>query len=148
MNNSIRLFERVYLLILIVIFLLIALTPYIIRSGFTVFEEQLVEVGIIVIFFMVGYAILFLYRKEAAKNLKNISRLTKDKGALENRLTEAFKYIGTVNIQVQEIKSVFSDIRKFPENKKDFGYILQFIAQRTLSMVNAGPGHKYLEPGS
>jgi hypothetical protein len=64
--------------------------------------------------------------------------LTKEKGALENRLDDAFKYIGTVNIQIQEIKSVFSSVRKFPENKKDFGYILQFLADRVLSMVNTG----------
>jgi len=138
MNKTIRLLERAYLLILGAIFLLIVFTPYIIHKGFTVFEEQFVEVAIILLLFSVGYAVLFLYRKEAAKNLKDINRLTKDKGALENRLTEAFKYIGTVNIQIDEIKSVFSDVRKFPENKKDFGSILQFLADRTLSTVNTG----------
>ncbi len=138
MNKNIRLLERTYLLILVAIFLLIVFIPFIIHSGFTVFEEQLVEVAVIILLFTVGYAVLSLYRKEAESNLKKINRLTKDKGALENRLTEAFQYIGTVNIQIKEIKSVFSDVRKFPENKKDFGHILQFLADRTLSMVNAG----------
>jgi hypothetical protein len=137
MSRKIKLLERIYLLILATIFLLIVFTPYIIRSGFTVLEEQLVEVATIILLFTVGYAVLFLYRKEADRNLNELNRLKQDKEALENRLTEAFKYIGTVNIQIQEIKSVFSDIRKFPENKKDFGYILQFLADRTLSMVNA-----------
>ena len=138
MNKNIRLLERTYLLILVTIFLLIVFTPYIIHSGFTVFEEQLVEVAIIILLFAVGYAVLSLYRKEAARNLNELNRLKEDKGALENRLTDAFKYIGTANIQIQEIKSVFSDVRKFPENKKDFGYIMQFLADRTISMVNAG----------
>jgi hypothetical protein len=138
MNNTIRFLERAYLLVLVAIFLLIIFTPYIIHSGFTVFEEQLVEVVIIILLFATGYAVLSLYRKEAAKNLYKINRLMKDKGALENRLTEAFKHIGTVNIQIQEIKSVFSDVRKFPENKKDFGSILQFLADRILSMINIG----------
>jgi hypothetical protein len=121
---------------LLAIFLLIVLTPYIIHTGFTVFEEELVEVAMIILLFTVGYTVLLLYRKETAKNIQEINRLTKEKGALENRITEAFKYIGTVNIQIQEIKSVFSDVRKFPENKKDFAYTLQFLADRTLSMVN------------
>lgn len=138
MNRKIRLLERTYLLILVSIFLLIAFTPYIIQSGFTVLEEQLTEVATIILLFTVGYAVLFLYRKEVDKNLNELNRVEEDKGALKNRLTEAFKYIGTLNIQIQEIKSVFSGIRKFPENKKDFGYILQFLADRTLSMVNAG----------
>ena len=138
MNKSIRFLERIYFLILSAIFLLIVFTPYIIRSGFTVFEEQLVEVVIIILLFATGYAVLLLYRKETAQNFIRINNLTKDKGALENRLTEAFKYIGTVNVQIQEIKSVFSDVQKFPENKKDFGIMLQFLTDRTLSMVNTG----------
>jgi hypothetical protein len=138
MNKHIRLLERIYLLILVTIFLLIVFTPYIIHSGIAVFEEQLVEVATIILLFTVGYAVLSLYRKEADRNLNELNRLKQDKGALENRLTEAFKYIGTTNIQIKEIKSVFSDVRKFPENKRDFGYILQFLADRTLSMVNAG----------
>ena len=138
MNKNIKFLERTHFLILVTIFLLIVFTPYIIHSGITVLEEQLVEAATIILLFTVGYVVLFLYRKEAARNLREINRLKQDKGALGNRLTEAFKYIGTVNIQIQEIKSVFSDVRKFPENKKDFGHILQFLADRTLSMVNAG----------
>ena len=83
------------------------------------------------------YGILFLYRKEAARNRDELDRLKHDKGALERRLNEAFHYIGTVNIQIEEIRSVFSDIRKFPENKRDFHSILQFMAEKALCMVNA-----------
>jgi hypothetical protein len=126
-----------WLLILVIIFLLIVFTPYIIRSDFTVIEEQLVEGATIVLLFIVGYAVLSLYRKEVARNISELNRLKQDKGALENRLTEAFKYIGAVNIQIQEIKTVFSEIRKFPENKKDFGRILHLLAGRTLNMVNS-----------
>ncbi len=136
MKNRIRFTERLYVLILLVIFLLIVFTPYIIRSGLTIFEEQVVEVVVIILLFATGYAVLLLYRKETAKNLLRINRLTQNKDDLENRLSEAFKYIGTVNIQIQEIKSVFSDVQKFPESKKDFGVISEFLAEKTLSMVN------------
>jgi hypothetical protein len=54
MNKHIRLLERTYLLILVTIFLLIVFTPYIIHSGFTVFEEQLVEAATIILLFTVG----------------------------------------------------------------------------------------------
>ena len=49
MNRNIKLLERTYLLILVTIFLLIVFTPYIIHSGFTVFEEQLAKVAIIIL---------------------------------------------------------------------------------------------------
>ena len=136
-NKKIRFLERMWLLILVTIFLLIVFTPYIIQSDFTLVEEQLVEVATIILLFIVGYAVLFLYRKEVARNNYKFNRLKNEKGNLENRLTEAFKYIGAVNIQIQEIKAVFSEIRKFPENKKDFGHILQYLAGRTLNMVNS-----------
>jgi hypothetical protein len=63
--------------------------------------------------------------------------LKQDKCDLRDRLSEAFDYIGTVNIQIQQIRSLFSEIKKFPENKKDFLHILQFVADRSLCMVSA-----------
>jgi hypothetical protein len=137
MNRNIKLLERAYFAILVAIFLLIVFTPYIIRLGFTLFDEEIAEVAAIALFFTVGYGIFFLYRKEAARNRNELDSLKRDKGALEKRLTEAFHYIGTVNIQIEEIRSVFSDIRKFPENKRDFCSILQFLAEKVLCMVNA-----------
>jgi hypothetical protein len=137
MNRTIRLLERTYFSVLVAIFLLIVLTPYIIGSGLTVIQEEIAEVGAIILLFTVGYIVLLLYRKEVDKSQRELNRLKQVKGALETRLSEAFKYIGTVNIQIKEIKSVFSDIRKFPENRGDFRYVLQFLAERTLSMVNA-----------
>ena len=137
MNRNMKLLKGAYFAILVAIFLLIVSTPYIIRSGFTLFDEEIAEVVAIALFFAVGYGIFFLYRKEAARNRNEIDGLKQDKGALEKRLTEAFHYIGTVNIQIEQIRSVFSDIRKFPENKRDFRYILQFLAEKVLCMVNA-----------
>jgi hypothetical protein len=137
MNRNIKLLERAYFAILVIIFLLIVFTPYIIRSGFTLLDEEIAEVAAIALFFAVGYGILLLYRKEVAKNRNELDRLKQDKGTLERRLTEAFHYIGTVNIQIEEIRSVFLHIRKFPENKKDFRSILQFLAEKALCMVNS-----------
>jgi ribosome biogenesis protein Nip4 len=136
MNRKIRKLERIYLTLLCIILLLIVFTPYLIRSGLTVFEEELVEVAVIILLFAVGYGVLFFYRKEIARSLNEACRLEQDKGDLINRLSEAFGYIGTVNIQIQQIKSFFSDIKKFPEDKKDFFHILQLMADRILCMVN------------
>jgi hypothetical protein len=63
--------------------------------------------------------------------------LEQDKNELEHRLTNAFKYIGSVNIQIEEIKSTLSDIKKYPENKKDFKYIFQYLSEKVLSIIDA-----------
>ena len=136
MNRNIKLLEMTYLIILGVVLVLIIFTPYIIRSGFTFFEEQLSEAAFITLLFFVGFAIFLFYRKESIKNQNRLALLKQEKGTLESRLNDAFAYIGSVNIQINEIKSVFSDIRNFPETKKDFAYILRFLAEKALSMVN------------
>ena len=136
MNRNIIKLERIYLMLLFVIFLLIVSTPYLIRSGFTVFDEELLEVAAIVLLFAVGYGVFFLYRKEMARSFDQACKLEQDKCDLRDRLGEAFSYIGTVNIQIQQIKSFFSDFNKFPEDKKDYLHILQLMADRILSMVN------------
>lgn len=114
--------------ILALIFILILLTPYLINRGFSIFEEELVEMGLILILYIFGFLVVIFYRHE----LKNKTKLIRDQ---ENRLEDAFKYIGQINVQIEEIRSVFTDIKKYPENKKDFKYILQFMAKKILGIV-------------
>jgi len=137
MNAPTKLLERIYLLALLVLFLLIVFTPYLIKSGVPPFEEELLEVASLTVLFIVGYVLVLLHRKEVAKNLRDLNRSKQDKDSLGQQLDDAFKYIGAVNIQVREIKAVFSSINKFPETKKDFRHILQFLTDKILSMVNA-----------
>jgi hypothetical protein len=137
MNRKIKLLARTYFSILVIIFLLIVFTPHNIQSRFSMLEDQLLEAASIILLFIVGYVVLLMCRKEVTRNRCELNRLKQDKSVLKHRLGEAYHYIGTVNIQIQEIKSVLSKIRKFPENKKDFHYVLHFLADRTLSMINA-----------
>ena len=136
MKPHIRLLERIYLFSMLALFLFIVFTPYLIRSGVSLFEEEMVEAITIVFLFAVGCVVLLLYRKEVARNRRKAARSEQEKRSLEQQLTEAFKYIGSVNVQVREIKTAFSDIGNFPESRKDFRYILQFLADRALSIVS------------
>lgn len=136
MKSRIKILEWIYLFSLLSLSLCIVVTPYLIKSGVSLFEEEIVEVSIIVILFAVGYVVLLLYRKEVAKNLRELASFKQVKKSLEQQLTDAFKYIGSMNVQVQEIKRAFSDMAKFPESRKDFRYILQFLAERALSIVD------------
>jgi hypothetical protein len=136
MKSHIRLLERIYLLSLLCLSLFIVFTPYLIKSGISVFEEETVEVTTILFLFGVGYVVLILYRKEVAKNRQELVRSQQEKRNLEQQLAEAFKYIGSINVQVGQIKAVFADMDKFPESRKDFKYILHFLADRVLGTVN------------
>ncbi len=131
-----KMLERFYFLFLFLLYLLIILTPYIIRSGISFFEEEYLEAIIISILIMIGYYVLVLYRREVNKNLKALKELEEKNKTLEDRLMESFKYIGSVNVQIQEIRSAFSNLDKYPENKKDYKYILQFFSEKILGIVD------------
>ena len=74
MNKNIKLLEHAYLVILGILLVLIVFAPYIIHTGFTLVEEQFAEAIFIAVLFAMGYAILLLYQKEAAKNQNRLKQ--------------------------------------------------------------------------
>ena len=57
--------------------------------------------------------------------------------ALENRLDKATQYIGELNVQIKEMKSVFSVLKKYPRNKKEFINVLKFFSAKALGIISA-----------
>ncbi|MFA6551505.1 MAG: hypothetical protein WCV41_03195 [Patescibacteria group bacterium] len=135
MTKHIRFFEYLYLFVLLVIIILIALTPSLIGGDFSFFTEEMIEGIMIVVLFSIGYFAMIFYQQEATKNTNLMIQLKVDKNNLENRLEETFRYVGTLNIQMAEMRSLLSDIKKYPENKKDFKDILDFLAAKALGIV-------------
>ncbi len=137
MGKNLKILERIYFGLLVVLYLLIIFTPLFIKSGISFIREEFIEASIISLLIIISYYVLILYRKEVAKNLKKLKELEHKKENLEERLTEAFKYIGAINVQINEIRSAFAALSKYPESKKDYKYIMQFFGQKILGMVNA-----------
>jgi len=134
--KNIRLLEKTYFALLIIIFVTIFVSPFIVRADLFAVGEEALEVMLIISLFAALYVILRLYRNEMVKNLAEMEEIDKDRHNLKTRLDEAFKYIGAVNVQIQEIKSTIFGIKKFPENKKDISQILEFFSEKILSIIN------------
>ena len=133
--------QVVYLASLTLLFCLIVSTPYLIKGNILLRErivvgEEIVEGALIAMLLIIGYVFSVMYKKELNKCIREIDELTTGKSNLEAKLTEAFGYIGEVNVQVQEIKTLFSTLRKYPESKNDFKNILSFFGERVLGIVN------------
>jgi len=62
--------------------------------------------------------------------------MNEEKKTAEEKMNDSFKYIGEINVQIQEIKSIFNKINKYPETKSDFKKTLRFFSERTLGMIN------------
>jgi len=82
----------------------------------------MIEAFVIATLFVVGYVIFRLYKSEIDKN--------------KDKFEEAIQYIGGLNIQLDSLKSLLNDVRKYPENKTDFRNILILMADKILSIVN------------
>ena len=133
--------QAVYLTSLIVLFCLIVSTPYLIKGNVLVKErivvgEEIVESALIAVLLIIGYVVSIMYKRELNKCIREIDELTTGKINLEEKLNEAFGYIGEVNVQVQEIRALFSTLKKYPENNNDFKNILAFFGQKVLGIVN------------
>jgi len=140
-QKKIRLIQAIYFAGLTLLFFLVVLTPYFIQGNFQlknrgIVREEIAEGAVIALLLIVGYLASILHKKEFDKYHRELEELVICKCDLENRLNDAFSYIGEVNVQLLEIKSVFSALQKYPESKKDYKSVLIFLARKALGIAN------------
>ena len=133
--------QIIYLIIYLILFAIIIFVPKLITGPvhFTdkmIFAEELIEGSLLGILFFLNIIIFNLYKNEAAKQKELIKKINTDKKTAEERLDDSFKYIGQINVQIQEIKSIFNSAHKFPGTKNDFKKTLLFFSERVLGIVN------------
>lgn len=117
-----------FLLLLIVDIVFIIVSPFLVISFFG-FSEDLSESIVILFLFLLFGLFFWFYSKE-------INAYKKKQAELEERLKETFKYIGSINLQLEEMKKVFQAVDRYPENKKDVQTLFIHTAERILSIIN------------
>lgn len=140
-KSKLKMLEGIYIILLVCLFSLIISTPYLITNKVSLtnnilIDEELVEGLLIALLLVIGSVVSRHYRKELDKYRGEITNLSVKRADAERRLTDAFKYIGAVNVQIEEIESLFLSLNKYPENKKDFKNSLNYLAQKVLGIVN------------
>lgn len=131
-----------YLINYLILFLFIIFTPVLIRGPIHltekfIIEEETIEGSLLGILFILSILILNLYKREVDKHKELIIKINTDKKKVEERLLDSDHYIGILNVQVQEIKSIFTNIDKFPESKDDLKKTYRFLGERVLGIVNS-----------
>ncbi len=132
--------EKLYFLIFISLFILMMALTYLIQGdikvgkGFVIREEYIEN--FFMLLSMVGaYFVFWLYKREVRINLQKIIEEKKQKQTFKERLDEAFKYIGQVNVQIQEVHNILSEL-KIPENKTELKYLINYIGEKILGIVD------------
>jgi len=135
-------FQVLYLTIFIILFSIIIFTPILIKHYVNltekmIIEEEIAEGILLSILLSLSIVLSFQYKREIYKQKGRIKRIENDKKTSEEKLLDSFKYIGKINVQIQEIKSIYNEINLYPETKNDLKKTLDFLSERALSIVNA-----------
>jgi hypothetical protein len=131
-----------YLMTITLLLSAVVLTPVFIRHHFLLFkkyviQEDAVEAVLIIILLLISYLLSKIHQKELKKFRQKTRRLSRDNSNLSCKLSDAFKYIGGVNVQIQEIRSIFCGLRRYPTTENELKEALVLFAQTVLGMVNA-----------
>jgi hypothetical protein len=133
--------QAVYFTIYIILAFSIMITPIIITGSVRISEriiigEEIIEVILLGILLFLSIIIFNLYKQEVRKQKEFIAKIYHEKKTTEEKLFESMSYIGKVNVQLDEIKSIFSATNKYPETKNDFKKSFHFLSERVLGIVN------------
>lgn len=134
--------QVLYLIIFLVLFFFIIYTPTLVRGSLhitekLIIEEETIEGSLLAILFFLSIIILNLYKREVSKHKVLIKKINNDKKKVEDRLIDSDQYIGIVNVQIQEIKSIFSSIDNYPQTKTEFKKTFSLFGERILGIVNS-----------
>jgi hypothetical protein len=133
--------QSIYFIIYLILSSVIIFTPIIITGSVSItkiiiLDEEIAEVFLLCILFSLSILIFKLYKQEAFKQEELIKKMKNDKKTTEERLFDSLSYIGKVNVQIEEIKSIFNTANTYPETKNDFKKTFRFLSERVLGIVN------------
>jgi hypothetical protein len=141
-TDKAKILKFTYMVTIALLLSAVVFTPVFIRYHFLLFkkyiiQEDVVEAVLIIILLLIAYLLSNIYKRELKKYRQKTRRLSQNNSDLSCKLTDAFKYIGGVNVQIQEIRSIFCGPGKYPKTESQFKKELALFARKMLGIVNA-----------
>jgi hypothetical protein len=140
--KKLKLLIAVYCIVLVFLLLSVIAMPMVIRHGLTVgrrwvIEEETLETALIVLLFGVSYFLLRGFKSALGAYERAVKRAGTDKSRLVSRLTEAFSYIGVVNVEIKEIQSIICGVEHYPQTKREFKQLLDRLGGKVMAVTGA-----------
>jgi hypothetical protein len=131
-----------YLMVLVFLLLCVIATPMVIRHGLPLTRELIIaedtfETILIVILLAVSFFILRGFQRALKAYGRLADRQVRVKSRLVSRLAEAFSYIGTVNVEIQEIHSILGGVEHYPQTHKELKQLLDRLASKAMAVAGA-----------
>ena len=134
--------QIIYLVIFFILFFFIIYTPTLISGPVRITEkfnlqEETIEGSLLGILFIVSIMIFTLYKKDVDSHKEQIHIIKGEKKRIEERLQASDQYIGKINVQIEEIQSIFNKIEKYPLTKNEFKTTFSFFGKRIQVITNS-----------
>lgn len=152
--QKLKILIAVYLITSGLLILSVISMPLMIKHDFTlsrdiIIREEIVETALIVILLAISY-LTFKAFKHALKAYEQlIDRATENSTRLVSRLSEAFSYIGTVNVEIKEINAIVCGVDTYPRTKREFRKLVNQLAAKAMAIANTPWAVlRIIEPGT
>ena len=129
-----------YLMVLVFLQLSVVAVPLFIHWDLAIthkliIEEEVLETALIVILFGTSYFILRRFKHTLNAYEQKFSQVGAEKSQLLSRLTNTFRYIGTVNVERQEINAILCNLGNYPRTKKELRQRIEYLATRAMTIA-------------
>lgn len=129
-----------YLGALISLLLTVITMPLVIQHGLFVtqafiIEEEVLESSLIIVLFGISYLCLRGFKGALSAHKFAVDQAVEEKSKLVSRLSEAFSYIGNVNVELQEIQSILCGLERYPQTKREFKQLIQQLAAKAMTVA-------------
>jgi hypothetical protein len=140
--NKLKILIAAYLTVIVFLLLSVVAMPLVIRHGLSlahrfVIEEESLETVLIALLLGVSFFILKGFKRTLGAYERAVRRAGLDKSRLMARLTDAFSYIGAVNVEIKEIESIVCGVAHYPQTKKEFKQLLDQLAAKAMAVARA-----------
>ena len=130
----------IYLGILVFMLFSVIVTPLVIQYGVSItskfiIEEDIIETLLIIILLGVSYVILRGFNQALRAYERTVERNGEENSRLASRLVEAFSYIGTINVEFQEIQSILCGAERYPQTKREFKRFIEHLVAKAMTVA-------------
>jgi hypothetical protein len=138
--SKLKFFIGLYLSFIVLLLLSVTFTPMIIRHDISmthhiIIDEEVFEVALILLLLLIS---IFMVKgfKQALKAYEYAAdQAHVEKSRLISRLSEAFTYISSVNVEIQEIHSIICGVDHYPKSKKEFKKIFDHLTAKAATIA-------------
>jgi len=132
----------IYVVVLAALLVCLAATPLLIQKGIFITQRFLIgedslESLLIMILMVTSFFMIKGFKNvlKAYRHMANQAGI--EKSRLEGRLSEAFSYIGTVNVEMKEIHSILNSVEHYPKTKKEFKLLMKELTVKLMAFTGA-----------